>query len=101
MQILQPVALERAKIVGVAEGAAQFLEQGKVAGARILPIMGDKMIAEVALDVVVVQQRVVHIEQEDHVMHDDIKAQRTGRRRPSFREIDRFRPRRAISGLPR
>ena len=64
VQLLQPVALERAEIVGIAEFAAQLLENLPVPVARGRPMLDAQMNVEVGLHAIVVEQRVVDVEQE-------------------------------------
>lgn len=63
--ICDAVALERAEVVGVTEFGAQLLEEGPI----VLRAFGADFAFEVAFEVggdaVVVEQRVVHVEQED------------------------------------
>ena len=70
MQILEPVALERAEVVRIAEFAAQLFEYRPVAIPRRLSVACSDVGAEVVLDPVVVQKRVVDVEQEDEIVHD-------------------------------
>ncbi len=64
---LQSVALERSQVVRVAQLLAQALEVGPVAR----PSLGPHRLVEVATQVgghaVVVEQRVVHVDQEHHL----------------------------------
>ena len=66
--MLHPIALQRAQVVGVPELTPQFFEHGPVS---LLPLAADRAL-EVALeirgDVIVVDQRVVHVDQEDDLM---------------------------------
>ncbi|MBN8904693.1 MAG: HAD-IC family P-type ATPase, partial [Rhodospirillales bacterium] len=66
---LDAVAFQRAEIVGVAEFAAELLENGGVAVGRGLAEMVGEVGAQLALHAVVVDQRVVHVEQEDDLVH--------------------------------
>ncbi len=67
-RVLDAVALERAEIVGVPELAAQLLEELPVAVRALLADLGGQMGAKVSGDPVVVEQRVVDIE-EGHELH--------------------------------
>ena len=64
-RVLDPVALQRAEVVGVAELLAQLLEDLPVA---LLPLVADlalEVAPHVGDDVVVVDQRVVDVEERD------------------------------------
>ena len=71
VQIVEPVTFERAEIVGIAEFRPQRLEDRPVAVAGVRAEGRCEMRAEVVLDPVIVQQRVVDVEQEDNVVHRD------------------------------
>ena len=60
------------------KGATQILEQCPVAISRILAIVLGQVVGEVALDMVIVQQRVVDIERKDHVIHGALSHGRGG-----------------------
>ena len=61
------IALQRAEVVGVAELGAQLLEELPVVGAAVLADLGVEMRAQIGGDAVVVEQRVVDVEEEDDV----------------------------------
>src|SRR5690242_18247416 len=69
MQLLATVALQGAKIIDIAELRSQLLEALTVAIARLRPIADGEVMPQVGLNVIVVEQGVVHIEQEDKVIH--------------------------------
>ena len=72
------VALQRAEVVGVAELAAQRLELDPVAiGARDAEL-AHEVLAQVGDDAVVVEQRVVDVEQEDDVVRLRRRASSAG-----------------------
>ena len=64
-RMLDAVALERAEVVGVAELGPELLEDVPVALLAVVAEHVGHVPPEVALDRVVVEQRVVHVEQ-DH-----------------------------------
>jgi hypothetical protein len=64
-RVLEAVALERSQVIGVAQLPAQILEQSPVA---LLPLRADLLVQElleVLGDPVVVEERVVDVEEED------------------------------------
>ena len=69
MHILHPVALQRAEIVRVAEFAAQCLEDLPIAIACGNAVLDADMHIEIGLHAIVVEQRVVDVEQEHEVVH--------------------------------
>jgi len=66
---LGAIALERAKVVGVAELGAQLLEQLPVAPIAVGSERLDEMTPEVLDHRVVVEQRVVDVEKEHGLSH--------------------------------
>src|SRR5579872_7071288 len=62
VRILQSIALQGAEIVGIAELAAQGLEMGPVARFGALAIRRAQMRAEIALEAIIVEQRVIDVE---------------------------------------
>ena len=69
MQLLSAVALEGADIIGVAELGPQLVEDRPIAVARGASVALLEMLAQILLDAVVVDQRVVDIEEEDQIIH--------------------------------
>ena len=59
----------RTDAAGVAQLAAQVFEDRPVAVAHGGAVMPAQMVVQFALDMVVVQQRVVDVEQEDDIVH--------------------------------
>ena len=69
-QVARPgvaVPLQGAEVVGVAELVPELLEQLPVVAAAVLADLGVEVRAQVGGDAVVVEQRVVDVEQEDDV----------------------------------
>ena len=69
VHVLEPVAFQRAQIVGVAQFVAQFLEDLPVSLACGGAVLDADMHIQIGLHAIVVQQRVVDVEQEDDVVH--------------------------------
>src|SRR5262245_29085163 len=68
-RMMQAIALQRAKIVGIAELEAQLLEELPV---LVLPFFTDllrQISLQVVGDAVVVDQRVVDVEEKDQALH--------------------------------
>src|SRR5271166_1068821 len=84
---LAAVALERAEIVGVAQGGEPLLEDRPIPVARRCAVSLGQMRLEVVLDAIVVDQRVVHVEQEDDVVHDAPHADGSGLRHGPYEPI--------------
>jgi len=70
------VALQRAQIVGIPELLTQLLEELPVPATGLLPHIGVEMPTQVVCNAVVVEQRVVDIEEHDDV-HLDLHASST------------------------
>src|SRR5207253_9689654 len=64
VEVLQAIALQGAEIVGVSELGAQLLEDRPVAVAAGAAELALQIGAEIGLHGVVVEERVVHVEQE-------------------------------------
>src|SRR5271165_1631469 len=64
-RIFQPVTLQRAQVVGVAEFIANLLEELPVAFRVLGTYCSFQMLAEIRGDLVVKQQRVIDVKQED------------------------------------
>src|SRR5881275_1365795 len=64
VEVLEAIALQRAQVVGVSELRAQLLENRPVAVAAGAAELALQMSAEIGLHGVVVEQRIVHVEQE-------------------------------------
>src|SRR5262249_6952282 len=67
VQVLNPIALERPKIVGVSELAPQIFKNLPIAVARGAPVCLLEMFAQMPLHAIIVEERVVDVEQEDDV----------------------------------
>jgi hypothetical protein len=67
VQVLDPIALERPKIVGVSELAPQIFENLPIAIARGDPVCPFEVFAQMRLHAIVVDECVVDVEQEDNV----------------------------------
>jgi Acetokinase family len=67
MQVLRPVALQRAKVIGISELAPQLFKDFPVSVARHRAVGLLEVLAQMGLHAIVVDQRVVHVEQEDDV----------------------------------
>ena len=63
--VLDPIALQGAEIVAVAQIGEELLEDRPVAVAASRPELAFEMAPEIGLDAVVVQERVVDIDEED------------------------------------
>ena len=61
------IALQRAEVVGVAELVPELLEQLPVPAAAVLADLRIEMRAQIGGDAIVVEQRVVDVEEEDDV----------------------------------
>jgi hypothetical protein len=72
--VLDAVALEGAEVVGVAQFGAQLFEDDPVAPGALAPYLALQEAPEVAGDPVVVEQGVVHVEEEDHVARPHQKS---------------------------
>jgi len=70
IEIFEPIALQRAQIIRVAELCPQFLEDHPVALAAGMAEFALQVLTEIGLHGIVVEQRVVDIEQEDGVGGD-------------------------------
>ena len=67
VRLFEPQALERAEIVGVANRAPLLLEDLPVARARAIAMRGLQPFSKVVLNPVVVEERIVDVEQKDRV----------------------------------
>ena len=65
MQRLVAIALQRTEIIGVAKFVDQLLQDFPVSVARGGPVTLRQMFAEMGLNPIVVEQRVVDVEQKD------------------------------------
>ncbi len=63
--MLEPLALDRTEVVAVAEFDEQLLLDRPVPVAKGCSILSLEMLLDVEPDAVVVEQRVVHVDQED------------------------------------
>src|SRR5262249_5631210 len=63
--LLRSIALQRSEVVGVAELAAQLLEDLPIAITARLTELALQMVAQIILHAIVVEQSVVHIQQEN------------------------------------
>src|SRR5690606_4576233 len=81
---LDAVALQGAEIIGVAALGAQLLEDLPIAPLSLPADLGDEVRAKVGGDRVVVEERVVNVDQRDHRMarHAPLYTRRTRRPRP-------------------
>ena len=73
-------ALERAEIIGVAQFAAQLFENLPVARAGALAVGALKLLSQVVLKPVVIEKRVVDVEQKDRLgrgAHGDVPSLRS------------------------
>jgi hypothetical protein len=77
------VALQRAEVVGIAELAAQALELDPVAVGARRTELAHQVLAQVGDDAVVVEQRVVDVEQEDDVVRRRLRRPRNRSPSPS------------------
>jgi hypothetical protein len=69
------VVLQRAEVIGIAELGAQLLEDRPIALLPLMPDLAFEMALEVGANTVVVEQRVVDIEQENHaLLHSAVLA---------------------------
>src|SRR4029079_17696919 len=66
--IFAPVALQRAQVVGVAQLGAQLFEDRPVPVPPCGAELALEMVSEIILHAVVVEQRVVHVQQEHHLV---------------------------------
>src|SRR5664279_6111180 len=66
--VFQPVTLQRAEVVGVSELAAQLFQDGPVPVAAGGPELTREVLAEVLFHAVVVEQRVIAVEEKDDVI---------------------------------
>ena len=73
-RVLDPVALQRAEVVAIAELEEQVLQDRPVAVARGRAELALEPAAQVGLDAVVVEQRVVDVDQE----HDPVRCAHDG-----------------------
>ena len=64
--MLDPIALQGAEVVAVAQISEELLEDRPVAVPAGRPELTFEMASEIGLDAVIVQQRVVDIDQEDN-----------------------------------
>ena len=69
MQRFEPIALERAEVVGIAKLDPQLLEDRPEALARRRAVVAGEMVAHVRLEAVVIQQRVIDVEKKDIFLH--------------------------------
>jgi hypothetical protein len=67
VQVFDAIALQRAEIIGIAEFAAEILEQRPIAVMRIAAVLAPEIIGEIAGDAIVVDEGVVDVEQEGNV----------------------------------
>jgi len=66
---LQAVALERAEIICVAEFGADFFKKIPVVLLALRANLLLQMMLEVGSDTVVIEERIVHVEQKDDIGH--------------------------------
>src|SRR5215813_6798678 len=69
MQVLEPVALQRSQIIDVSQFAAQLLKNYPVSVASDDPVRLFQVLFKMSLHAIVVDERVVNVEQEDDVRH--------------------------------
>src|SRR5215472_8307032 len=69
MQVLEPVALQRTQIIDVSQFAAQLLKNFPVSVASDDPVRLFQVLFKMSLHAIVVDERVVNVEQEDDVRH--------------------------------
>jgi len=69
MQVLEPVALQRTQIIDVSQFAAQLLKNYPVSVASDDPVRLFQVLFKMSLHAIVVDERVVNVEQEDDVRH--------------------------------
>src|SRR5215469_4181066 len=67
MQVLGPVALQRAEVIGIAEFASESFKDFPVSVARRRAVALFEVLAQMRLHAIVVYQRVIHVEEEDDV----------------------------------
>jgi len=65
LRVLDPIALQGTEIVTIAQIGEELLEDRPVAVAAGRPKLAFEMAPEIGLDAVVVQERVVDIDEED------------------------------------
>src|SRR6516162_3333385 len=65
MQVFEPVAFQRPEVVGVSELAPELLEDFPIPIARGCPVGLLEVLAQMGLHAIIVDKRVVDVEQED------------------------------------
>ena len=65
MRILAPVSLQRAQIIGITEFAPQLLEEAPVTLRVVGTDLAFKVTLEIGRDSIVVEQCIIHVEQEN------------------------------------
>ena len=66
--MLEPVPLDRAEVVAIAEIHEQLLLDGPVAVPARRPVLALEVLVDVAADPVVVEERVVDVDEKDNRM---------------------------------
>src|SRR5215475_12403128 len=67
MQVLSPVALQRAEVIGISEFASELFKKFPVSIARRGAVALFEVLTQMRLHAIVVDQRVIHVEEEDDV----------------------------------
>src|SRR5262245_19001838 len=67
VQVLRPVALQRAEVIGISELAPQLFKNLPIPVAGGGPVCLLEVLAQMGLHAIVVDERVVDIEQEDNI----------------------------------
>src|SRR5262245_8677606 len=66
LRVLDPIALQRAEIITVAQFAKQLLEDGPIPLAASNSELTIEVAFDVVLNAVVVEQRIVHVDQKNN-----------------------------------
>src|SRR5947209_4240814 len=66
--VLHPAALQCAKVIGIAKFAAQLLKDLPIPLLQLMPDLLLQVAAEIICDPIIVQQRVVHVEEKDEII---------------------------------
>ena len=72
VRVGDPEALQRAEVVGVAELLPQLFEQREILARLLWPDLAVEIVVEILRDAIVVEQRVVDVEQEHDVVRHSL-----------------------------
>src|SRR5580704_9411895 len=65
MHLVQPEPLQSSKIIDVSQLASQLFKDCPISVARLRPKLAGQMLSQIRLHRIVVEQRIINVEQED------------------------------------